>query len=139
TCDLAAVALSLLLSAEGRERLYWLAADAEQGRLAIDAIAGYCDRTPALRDALLLTASAVEAKATGARLDVLAADAASSWGIRPSAVFVDELTQWSDTSGPRRLWESVSSAVAKRSDAKLTVLCTAGDPAHFSRSILDHA
>jgi hypothetical protein len=139
TSDLAAVALSLLLAAKGRERLYWLAADAEQGRLAIDAAAGYCDRTPELREALLLTASTIEAKATGARLDVLAADAASSWGLRPAAVFVDELTQWPETSGPRRLWESVSSAVAKRADARLVVLCTAGDPAHFSRTVLDHA
>lgn len=139
TSDLAGVALALLLEVPGRERLYWLAADADQGRLAIDAIAGYCDRTPALREALIVTGSAVEARATGARLDVLAADAASSWGLRPYAVFVDELTMWPDTPGPRRLWESVSSAVAKRSDARLVVLSTAGDPAHFSRRILDHA
>ena len=70
---------------------------------------------------------------------MLAADAASSWGLRPAGVFVDEISQWSDTSGPRRLWESVSSAVAKQSDALLVALCTAGDPAHFSRRILDHA
>jgi phage terminase large subunit-like protein len=139
TCDLAAVALALLLTAERRERAYWLAADQEQGRLAVDAVVGYCDRTPTLRDALTVTASAVEAKATGARLDVLAADAASSWGLRPAAVFVDELTMWQDARGQRQLWEAVSSACAKRADARLVVLCTAGDPAHFSRRILDHA
>lgn len=81
TTDLAAVALALLVAAEARSRSYWLAADREQGALAIDAAAGFVDRTPALRDALGLTASAVEAPASGARLDVLAADAASSWGL----------------------------------------------------------
>ncbi len=139
TTDLAGVALSLLLTAGARRRFYWLAGDREQGQLAIDAAQGFADRTPALRGALILGASSIEAKATGARLDVLAADAASSWGLRPAGVFVDEISQWSDTSGPRRLWESVSSAVAKQSDALLVALCTAGDPAHFSAKIRDHA
>ena len=139
TTDLAAVALALLLAAEARDRSYWLAADREQGALAIDACAGFADRTPALRDALALTGGAVEARASGARLDVLSADAASSWGLRPRAVFSDELAQWADTPSSRRLWESVSSAVAKRADARLVVLTTAGDPAHFSHKIRDHA
>lgn len=139
TSDLAACALALLLAVESRERAYWLAADIDQGRLAIDAITGFLDRTPALRDAVTLTSSAVEVKATGARLDVLASDAASSWGLRPFAVFVDELAQWSDAPGPRRVLESVASAVAKNPTAKLTILTTAGDPSHFSHGILEHA
>src|SRR5579871_756928 len=136
TTDLAGVALALLLDVQQRDRLYWLAADREQGQLAIDAISGFQDRTPALTNALTITANTVEAIATGARLAVLPADSASSWGLRPAAVFIDEVTMWSDTPGPRRLWESVSSAVAKRSDARLVVAGTAGDPAHFSRTIL---
>ena len=139
TSDLAGCALAMLLTASHRARLYWLAADKEQGQLAIDAINSYCDRSPAVRKQLTIGASFVEVKATGARLDVLAADAASSWGLKPQAVFCDEIASWSETSGPRRLWESVSSAVAKRDDARLVCLSTAGDPAHFSRKILDHA
>jgi phage terminase large subunit-like protein len=139
TSDLAGVALSLLLTADARRRWYWLAADREQGQLAIDAAQGFADRTPALRGALTLGVGSVEAKRSGARLDVLAADAATSWGLRPAGVFVDEITGWADTSGPRRLWESVSSAVAKQDDAILVALATAGDPAHWSRAILEHA
>lgn len=78
-------------------------------------------------------------RATGARLDVLAADAASSWGLRPSAVFCDELCQWPDTPAPKQLWASVSSAVAKRDDSRLIVLTTAGDPSHFAHAVLEHA
>jgi phage terminase large subunit-like protein len=139
TSDLAAVAVALLLDVDAPERMYWLAADRDQGQLCIDAINGFAVRTPALHSALTLTTNAVEAHATGARLDVLPADAASSWGLRPFALFADEFAQWNDAPGPRALWESVSSAVAKRSDARLVVSTTAGDPAHFSRKILDHA
>jgi len=139
TTDLAAVALALLLTASDAERLYWLAADADQGALAVDSIAGFAARTPELAMRVDVRARRVLATATGASLTVLAADAPGAWGLRPAAVFVDELAQWSDTPAPRRLWEAVATAAAKRSDARLVVLTTAGDPAHFAAKILDHA
>ena len=46
TSDLAAVALAFLLASEHAGRFYWLAADSDQGTLAIDAIAGYLSRSP---------------------------------------------------------------------------------------------
>jgi phage terminase large subunit-like protein len=70
---------------------------------------------------------------------VLAADDASAWGRRPWLAVVDELAQWGTTGGPRRMWEAVSSAAAKVDGARLVVLTTAGDPAHWSRRVLDHA
>jgi hypothetical protein len=139
TGDQAGVVLALLLTTDSRNNIYWVACDEDQGGLCIDSIRGYVDRTPGLRELLTVGQSWVEAKATGARLDVLAADAASSWGLRPWAVFCDELTAWPETRGPQALWDSVSSAVAKRPDAKLVVLCTAGDPAHWSRKVIDHS
>jgi hypothetical protein len=54
-------------------------------------------------------------------------------------VFADELANWSNTAAPKRLWEAVSSAVAKYADARLTVLTTAGDPEHFAAKVLEHA
>ena len=139
TSDLAAVALSLLLAADDAARLYWLGADTDQGRLAIDAIAGYVARTPSLGDHVEVQTRRVLALNSGAALDVLAADSAGAWGLRPFAVFCDELANWQDTTHPRRVWEAVSSAVAKLPTARLVVLTTAGDPAHFSAKILEHA
>lgn len=139
TSDLAAVALALLLAAPSIERSYWMAADLDQGRLAIDAITGFLDREPALREAVIVTANAVEVKATGARLDIMASDTASSWGILPANVFVDELAQWSDSLGPRRLLDSVLSSAAKNPACRVCVLTTAGDPSHFSHTVLEHA
>src|SRR5205823_1871573 len=99
TTDQAGLALVLLLTAGALERIYWIAADKEQGELAIDAIKGFADRTPGLAGLITIGASWVEARASGARIDVLPADAASSWGLKPAAVFADELTMWPETSG----------------------------------------
>lgn len=139
TTDLAAVAIVLLLTAEPRSRLYWLAADQDQGKLAIDAVGGFLDRTPYLRGLLDVQTKKVVNPSTGSDLAILAADAPSVWGLNPAAVFVDEIAQWATTAGPKRLWEAVSTAVAKRHDARLVVLTTAGDPAHWSHHIIRHA
>lgn len=139
TTDLAGLALSMLLSADDPARLYWLAADADQGALALDAITGYLARSPELDGKADVQARRVLIPASGARLDVLAADAPSAWGLNPDALFVDELANWTNGPSARRLWEAASSAVAKRSDARLSVLTTAGSPDHFARKVLDHA
>lgn len=139
TTDLAAVALADLLTLESVDRLYWVAADRDQGTLALDAIAGFAARSEWIRSRINLQTRRIEAPATGATLEVLAADAAGAWGLKPRSIFVDELAQWPDTAGPRRLWEALSSAVAKRDDARLVVLTTAGDPAHFSAGVLADA
>jgi hypothetical protein len=139
TTDLAAVVLAALLTAEGRLRSYWLAADADQGALAIDCIAGFVARTEALAGRVDVQARRVVVPETGALLEVLPADAPGAWGLTPHWVFVDELANWSDGAAARRLWEAASSAVAKRFDARMVVLTTAGSPDHFSFKVLEHA
>lgn len=139
TTDLAAVAVALLLTAPDRARLYWLAADREQGQLAVDAIAGFAQRTPAIGARLEIGSRKITARDNGATLEVLPADAPSAWGLNPFALFVDELANWTDGPAARRLWEAASSAVAKNGAARLVVLTTAGSPDHFARGILDHA
>ena len=118
--------------------LYGLAADRDQGRLLLDSIAGYTERTPELSGAIDVGAYRVTANRSGSTLDVLAADAPGAWGLRPAFVVVDEIAQWGSTGAPRRLWEAVSSAAAK-TNGRLVVLTTAGDPAHWSKAVLDHA
>jgi hypothetical protein len=139
TTDLAAVALSVLTAADHRLRAYWLAADADQGRLAIDAIAGFVARTPALAGRVEVQSRRVVAPASDASLEVLPADAPGAWGLNPHWLFADELANWNDGPSARRLWEAASSAVAKRSDARLVVLTTAGSPDHFAFRVLEHA
>jgi hypothetical protein len=139
TGDLSAVALALLLSVDTPERLYWLAADSGQGTLAIDSIDGYARRTQGLASQIEVFNREVRAPRSGARLEVLPADAPGAWGLNPFAVFVDELANWTDGPAAKRLWEASSSSVAKRPDARLVVLTTASTPDHFARKVLDHA
>jgi hypothetical protein len=79
TTDLSAVALSVLLAAEHRLRAYWLAADAGQGTLALDCIAGFVSRTATLEDRVEVQVRRVIVPATGATLEVLPADAPGAW------------------------------------------------------------
>jgi phage terminase large subunit-like protein len=140
TTDLGAVAIGAMLAQlTPGARCYALAADRDQGRLLVDAIAGFAARTPELRDALKIDAYRVTATRAGSVLEVLAADVAGSWGIRPAFVVIDELAQWATTPGPRALFEAVTSAAAKVAGARLAIITTAGDPAHWSYKMLEHA
>jgi phage terminase large subunit-like protein len=139
TTDLSACALADMLTAEDRLRAYWLAADADQGALALDCIAGFVARTPTLSDRVEVQARRVIVPVTGATLEILPADTPGAWGLTPHRVYVDELANWNDGAAARRLWEAASSAVAKRADARLVVLTTAGSPDHFAFKVLQHA
>ena len=107
---------AMLTQAPAGARLYGLAADRDQARLLVDSVRGYVERTPELRGRLLLDAFKARTD-RGVVLEALAADAASSWGLRPWFVVADEIAQWPTTPAPRTLWESVSSAAAKNPSA----------------------
>jgi phage terminase large subunit-like protein len=140
TTDVAAVGLVLLLrQAPPGSRSYAFAADRDQAALLVDALAGLVRRTGRkIADLLDVQAWKVTVRATGASLEAMAADEASAWGLRPVFVVCDELPMWPTTRGARRLWEAVSSAVPK-TPGRLVVAGTAGDPAHWSAKVREHA
>jgi phage terminase large subunit-like protein len=137
TSDLAGMTLAALIEqVPAGGRCYAIASDRDQARLLVDAVTGYVARTPGLGSAITsdrFTASTP----TGARLEVVAADVASSYGLRGSLFVVDELTQWPTANQP--VWTSIISAVPKVPGARLIVLASAGDPAHFSHRIRERA
>jgi phage terminase large subunit-like protein len=140
TADLGGMAVSMMLAQlPAGSRLFAVAADYDQGRLLVESVDGFARRTPELRGSLEVNAYRVSAPRSGTVLEVLPADGPGAWGLRPAFVVADELAQWPSTSGARTIWEAVSSAVAKQSGCRLVVLTTAGDPAHWSRKVLDHA
>src|SRR5262249_58396575 len=85
-------------------RSYAFAVDRDQAALLGDAIAGLAARTDGLGGALQIDAYRVTAAHSGASLDVMAADDAGAWGLRPQFVVVDEFAQWPTTQGSKRLW-----------------------------------
>jgi len=84
TTDLGAILIAVML-AQVRDgaRLYTLAADRDQGRLILSAMRGFVVRTPILEGALVFSGHRVSVPGRDIVLEVLAADAASSWGLIP--------------------------------------------------------
>jgi hypothetical protein len=136
TTDLAAVLLVVLLTqAPRRSTSHAYARDQDQAVLLLDALRALAERShvAALLD---VGAATVTVKATGARLRVESADAASAYGRIPFFVVCDELAQWPTTRGAKTLWEAITSGLPKRRDSRLVVLTTAGDPAHWAGRII---
>src|SRR5262249_448032 len=140
TTDLAAVCIAALLEQlPAAARAYACAGDRDQAGLLGDAIAGLAAGTDGLGGALQIDAYRVTAAHSGASLDVMAADDAGAWGLRPQFVVVDEFAQWPTTQGSKRLWYAITSAVPKVAGCRLVILTTAGDPEHYAHDVLGPA
>jgi hypothetical protein len=130
TSDAAALLLALLVAeAPARARLYCFAVDSDQADLIRDAIAGFVSRTPGLP--VKVDASKVTAT-NGATVTVMSSDAASSWGLRPWLLVLDEVAQWPETGKHRKLYSAAMSALPKVKDSRALLITTPGDPTHFS-------
>jgi phage terminase large subunit-like protein len=98
------------------------AADKDQARLLRDAIDNLVRLNPWLGQSLEVQAYRVRNIHTDSSLEIMSADAASSWGQNPDFVTVDELSVW-----PKRdLWDSLFSAADKRRHCVLVVISNAG-------------
>lgn len=139
TTDAGGVALAALITqAPPRSTSHAYARDRDQAALLVDAIGGLVART-GLAGLVEVGSWSVTVRASGARLAVESADAASAYGHLPFLVVADELAQWPTARGARALWEAIVSGLPKRPDSRLAVLTTAGDPAHWSAGVLANA
>jgi phage terminase large subunit-like protein len=137
TSDLAGMtAAALVEQVPPGGRCYAIAADRDQARLLVDSLAGFVSRTPGLPGAISVDRYTAVTPA-GARLEIIPADAASSYGLRGTLFVVDELTQW--PSANRDVWVSILSAIPKVPGCRLVTLASAGDPAHWSYAIRERA
>ncbi len=120
-------------------RSYAAAADRDQAKLLLDSISGFVARTPMLSDRWEIGSYRATERSSGSTIDVLAADAAGSYGLRSEFTVIDEICLWPETPSHKRLFESLSSSAAKSKSARLVLISTPSDPAHWSRRIFDHA
>jgi len=139
TTDCAGVAIAWLLSAAPRSRFYGAAADRDQARLLLDGLAGFAQRTPSIGSQLKIEASRVTCTDTGSTFEAMAADAASSWGIKPAGVVIDELGWWPDVPQSRELLDSLLSSAAKVKGCRVAVITSPSSPSHFSFKLKEHA
>jgi Terminase large subunit, ATPase domain len=87
------VVTELVLGPPGA-RIYAAAADQDQATLLFDDVRGKFARNPLLAPLVKLTRTRLTVTATGSTLIVLASDAPSAYGLRPSLIVVDELAEW---------------------------------------------
>jgi phage terminase large subunit-like protein len=119
-------------------RSYAVAVDRDQGRLIADAAAGFVARTPALASAITVDNYKITA-GSGCVLEILAADAASTWGLKPALLIADEFCQWPSTVNGKGMWQALVSAMGKIRGAKLLCTSTSGDPSHWSHKVYETA
>jgi len=139
TTDVAGVSMVMMLTVlPAGSRLYAVAVDKDQGRLIADAAAGFVARTPALASAITVDSYKITS-ASGSVLEIMAADAASSYGLRPAVVIADEFCQWPNTANAKGVWTALITAMGKVPNAKLLIASTSGDPGHWSHRIYQAA
>ncbi len=110
----------LVLGPPGRQ-LYAAAADEDQARLLLDDVRGKFARNPRLSPLATIKKNQIVMKRGGATLTILAADAPSSYGLRPDLIIVDELAEWKK----RDLWDALWTATGKRPHCRLIGISTA--------------
>jgi phage terminase large subunit-like protein len=138
TTDLAGVLLAVMLEqAPPGSRLYAQAADLGQALLLLDLMRGFCGRTPGLKGLVSFTETRA-VTASGVVFEVLAADAAGTWGLQPYFLVLDEVSQWSETRRSREIFFAASTASIKV-DGRMVILTTAGRPSHWACEVLEHA
>ena len=134
TVDGAAIAaVALVEQLPPGSRAYALAVDKDQARLLNDALAGLVARS-GLSGAIKVDRFMASTR-SGSHLEVLAADEASSYGLRGHLYLCDEISLWRD----RGVWVSIVSAVPKVAGCRLMAMGTSGDPAHWSYDVRERA
>ncbi len=122
--DAAAVALTELVLGPPGGRLYFAAVDRDQAALAFDSLHGFIRRSELLIGSLKLLSKQVIFEEVDSRLEVLAADAPGSWGLRPTFIFADELQQWR-TPAAEDFFQALFSGLGKRRGARILIAATA--------------
>lgn len=122
TADLAVMVAWVLFASHRRVSGVAAAADKDQARLVRDAVQKLVSLNAWLASYLDVQAYRVSNPHTGSTLEILSADAPSSFGLTPDFIVVDELTHW-----PREeLWHSLLSSAAKRRHCLLVIIANAG-------------
>lgn len=137
TTDGAACAVAALVEQFPESgRGYCFAVDAGQAALTIEAAAGLVNRS-GLGGLLDVETRRIVNRRSDASLTVVAADAASAYGLLPVWLWLDELPHW--PLGHRPLWTAIVSAVPKVEGCRLVAVGSAGDPASWVARVLDGA
>lgn len=122
TTDLSTMAAWALFASRRPIRGAVAAGDADQARLCGDALQRLVQGNPWLGQFLDVQRNRAVNPHTGSELSFLTSDAPTSYGLLLDFCICDEITVWKN----RDLWDSLLSAVAKRSSAMLCLISNSG-------------
>jgi hypothetical protein len=125
TADLAILATWILAFSARPSRGVAAAGDTDQARLLKDAIAALLRCNGFLQSALTLQQNMVRNPRTGAELQIISSDVATSFGLLCDYILVDEVCHWQEGRG-EGLWQSLYSASAKRGHTVMVAATNAG-------------
>ena len=139
--DTGAATLATMLSGEvhGGDEMYAAAAGREQAGILARKMRQIAELTPELATAVDVQNFRVVTPRTGAILDVISSDLATSWGKTPRWLFVDEICNHDGTEGAKGFVDALLTALPKRRDSVALMASTPSSPNHWSRELWDFA
>jgi Phage Terminase len=133
TTDCAAASLAMMLTVFGAgDECYAAAAGRDQAGLIIRKVRGIAERTPELAGALDIQNYRIITPRTGAMLDVISSDLATSWGKTPRWLFVDEVANHGSGETAQQFADSLLTALIKRPDSQCLCATTPSSPSHWA-------
>lgn len=128
TFDVGLTATYFCTFAQGQRNGYIIGTDSDVSGFTRDAVIRNIRLNPELEKIIQVNKNVITNIAEGhpgygTRVELLSNDVASSWGILPDFVLVDEYTHWG---GDGTLWGSIISSVGKRTNCLLMVIANAG-------------
>ena len=123
----------------GGDEMYAAAAGREQAGILARKMRQIAECTPELGAAVDVQNFRVVTPRTGAILDVISSDLATSWGKTPRWLFIDEICNHDGTETAKGFVDALLTALPKRRDSVCLAASTPSSPNHWSRELWDFA
>ena len=108
------------------------AAGRDQAGLILRKVRGLAERTPELAGAVEIQNYRVLTPRTGAVLDVISSDLATSWGRTPRWLVLDEIANHPSAETAERFADALLTALVKLADSEALAITTPSSPSHWS-------
>jgi hypothetical protein len=141
TFDVGAATLATMLCGDvrGGDELYAAAAGREQAGHLARKMRLIAEATPELGNAVQVQNFRVVTPRTGAVLDVISSDLATSWGKTPRWLFIDEIANHDSTDTAKSFIDALLTSLPKRRDSVCVAATTPSSPNHWARGLWDVA
>ena len=141
TFDAGAATIAVMLTGAVRagDEMYAAAAGKEQAGLLARKIRAIAENTPELAGAVEVQQHRVITKRSGAVLDVLSSELATSWGKTPRWLVIDEICNHESGERERTFITALLTSLIKRRDSVCLAGSTPSAPTHWSRELWDQS